>query len=232
MKKTLLTVSILFSTQMIQAESPVEIPLPPKVTTSVPDDYSISILNGRSDICKGVVIAPSWVLTAGHCATQGITHVTSSTSKVRSKKRIDKKFKFRKGADLALLKIYNAPFKSEEAITLLAKPILPEYGILDNIKVIHNAKKGIAVVYDNLRLKARTKKQLKSLTPKGKAGSSGAPWVVKTDYGHVAVGITHGGGVAPQIAQARKWIDKLVKKHTPNEQINWLEDRELILEAQ
>ena len=230
MKRRLMVLSIFLLTHTVEAESPIVIPLPPQVSTSVADDYSISILNGRRDICKGVIIAPSWVLTAGHCATRGITHVTAS--KLRFKKEIDKKFKFRKGADLALLKIKSAPFKPESAITLLARPLLSEYGILDNIKVVHNAKSGKAKVYENLKLKAKNRKELKSLTPKGKAGSSGAPWVIKTDNGDVAVGITHGGGVAPQIAQAKKWINKLIAKHTPSEQIKWLEEREVLLQSQ
>ena len=203
--------------------------LPEKVTTSNPNDYSVSILSGNADICKGAVIAPSWILTAAHCVTKGTGYVT--TTKVKDKKRIAKKFKFKQG-DIALLKIYNAPFKEKNAIKLLAKPLLQEYGVLDNIKVTHNAKRGTPAVYGNLKLRVNNKRTLKSLTPKGKAGSSGSPWVVKTDYGHVVVGVTHGGGRAPQVSQARKWIDKIVKKHTPNEEVNWLEDRDIILEAQ
>jgi len=209
---------------------PIELPFPEKTTSSNPSDYSVSILSKKSDTCKGAIIAPSWVLTAAHCLKRGTNYVTSS--KVKDRKRIAKKFKFKRGGDIALLKIYNAPFNEKNAVKLLANPLLQEYGVLDNIKVTHNAKRGTPAVYGNLRLAVKNERTLKSLTPKGKAGSSGSPWVVKTDYGHVVVGVTHGGGFAPQVSQAKKWIDTIVTKHTPNEKVNWLENRDIILEAQ
>ena len=50
--------------------------------------------------------------------------------------------------------------------------------------------------------------------------------------GDVVIGVTHGGSRAPQIAQAKKWIDALVAKWTPNEKVQWITDTDIILEAQ
>jgi len=50
---------------------------------------------------------------------------------------------------------------------------------------------------------------------KGKAGSSGSPWVIHSaKVGDVLVGITHGGGRAPQVAFAAGWIQQSVAKHS------------------
>lgn len=50
---------------------------------------------------------------------------------------------------------------------------------------------------------------------KGKAGSSGSPWVIHSpQVGDVLVGITHGGGRAPQVAYAARWIQQSVTRHS------------------
>ena len=61
---------------------------------------------------------------------------------------------------------------------------------------------------DNLRVPKKEDRR-------GKAGSSGGPWLIHSDeVGDVLVGITHGGGFAPQVAYAAKWIQESVSKHS------------------
>jgi len=260
MKKSIIsTIVSLSMTQLILAQSPPWMPLPPMPTELIicpgvielpnkpestspiehpikdesakPNDYSVSLLRKKgSDICKGVIIAPSWVLTAKHCATKNLTFVTDK--KLRNKKRVVKKFRFKKGADIALLKIANAPFDEKSTAIVLGKALRADMGKLTYKKVTHNTKKGTPKIYHSLTLVAKNTRVLKSLTPKGKAGSSGSPWVVDTDMGDVVIGVTHGGARAPQIAQAKKWINALISKNTPNETVKWITDIDTILEAQ
>lgn len=192
------------------------------------DEYAVTLLRNSSSICKGVIIAPSWVLTAKHCATQRLNFVTAG--KKSQKKRVEQKIHF-KDADIALLRVEEASFNEERSAQILANA-LPTSHQFTYKKVIHNAQKGISKIYDDLILKVKNKKRLKSLTPKGKAGSSGAPWVVNTDNGDVVVGITHGGGRAPQVAQAKKWVNVQVKKWTPNENVKWVTDIDTIFQGQ
>jgi len=201
-----------------------------KTVSAKPNDYSVSLLaRGRADMCKGVIIAPSWVLTAKHCATTKLSHVTDG--KRKDKVKIDKKLRFKK-SDIALLKLKNPVFTDEKIVMLSAEPLLREYGKLDYRKVTHNASRGTPRVYGNLKLRANNLKTLKSLTPVGKAGSSGSPWVVSTDIGDVVVGVTHGGGRAPQVSLAKSWIDEALSTYTPQESVKWLTDREMIINAQ
>jgi len=210
------------STEEIVEETP--------IFSANPNDYSISLLTkGKIDICKGAIIAPSWILTAKHCAVTNLNYVTDG--KRKEKVKIDKKIRFKR-SDIALLKLVKPLFENKNIVMLSAKPLLKEFGKLDYKKVTHNASRGTPRVYGNLSLRANNQKTLKSLTPVGKAGSSGSPWVVTTDVGDVVVGVTHGGGRAPQVSFAKSWMDATLKAYTPDEHIKWLTDREMILNAQ
>lgn len=200
-----------------------------KITTSNPNDYSVSLLSGKSAFCRGAIIAPSWILTAGHCITTGLNGITNS--KIRYKKRVLHKFKFKHGVDIGLIHIQNKAYQKKKAIRLLAKPLLIDYGHLRCQKITHAAHRGTPAIY-NLTFRAYSKKMLKTSNPKGIAGSSGSPWIMKTDVGDILVGITHGGGVAPQVAQTKEWINELIHTYTPNEKVKWLKNRDEILIAQ
>ena len=249
MKKFIAHITItLLATQLVNAEVPpiISAPMPsPEVTVcfghvsppprvgneetpTTAKEYGVTLLRNTSSLCKGVIIAPSWVLTAKHCATQRLNFVTAG--KKNQKKRVEQKIRFR-GADIALLRVKKASFTEDQSAQVLAIP-LPTSHQFTYKKVIHKTNKSMPKIYDELTLKVKNKKRLKSFTPRGKAGSSGAPWVVNTDKGDVVVGITHGGGRAPQIAQAKKWIDAQIKKWTPNENVKWMTDIDTILEAQ
>jgi hypothetical protein len=52
-------------------------------------------------------------------------------------------------------------------------------------------------------------------------GSSGSPWVIhSTQVGDVLVGITHGGGRAPQVAFVARWLQQSVATHS-SDQLVW-----------
>ena len=241
MKRIILLSSIIILTQMAMAESPINkevyiekptvCPNPQPMSLLVkPKDYSVSLLTkGSVDICKGVIIAPSWILTAKHCVSTKLSHITNGERK--DKLKIDKKIRFQR-ADMALLKLKKPVFLAKNIVTLSAQPLLKEYGIIDYKKVTHNASKGMPRVYTELKLKVKSQRGLKSLTPAGISGSSGSPWVVNTDIGDVVIGITHGGGRAPQVSLAKKWIDTVLKKNTPDETVKWLNNRDVIIQSQ
>ncbi|MFZ9089125.1 MAG: hypothetical protein ACO3FE_03450, partial [Planctomycetaceae bacterium] len=53
------------------------------------------------------------------------------------------------------------------------------------------------------------------------AGSSGGPWIIHSAaVGDVLVGITHGGGYAPQVAWAAEWIQETVT-HRSSDRLYW-----------
>jgi len=249
MKKIIISsvAALLALGQTLLAESPAVIPLPSQQTivtdktdvlepvkmvptSTNPNEYSVSLFANKRNICKGVIIAPSWVLTAKHCTTRKLNFVTESKKKNRVK--IVRKFKFKNHADIGLLQIANAPFGNRMPVRLLSKSLLPSYGVLDGFKVTHNSKKGVPTVYKNLKIKPISKKRLRLLNPAGKPGSSGSPWLVKTDIGDVVVAVTHGGGFGPQVSQAKEWIDSTVSRYTPSENVNWLSDTDILLRRQ
>ncbi|MEA1879377.1 MAG: trypsin-like serine protease [Campylobacterota bacterium] len=240
MKKTILLTTLLAVT-FLQAESPTTttevisitdtehevIICPPgeeideiTVTDLKPNDYSVSLLNGGGiDFCKGAVVAPSWVMTAKHCATTGLKYVTDK--KRKHKVKVHKKFRI-EGADFALLKVKKGSFAEDKALPLLSDTLKRAYGNIDFKKITHNSRRGTPAIYINLVLKGTSKKLLYAIKRAGKAGSSGSPWVVNTQVGDVAVAVTHGGGRGVQTSYAKKWVDKVLLNNTPEESIKWI----------
>lgn len=179
-------------------------------------------LNDRKDLSlntgggKGVLISPRWAMTASHCITSrkqkaGKVNIRFTVAKGKSAQiRVDKVIRH-KSKDIALLHLVR-PVKSKEQMpVLLLRETLS--GPVRYKKVAGNLTwRNIPAIgkKDNLVVRKKTDRR-------GKAGTSGSPWILHSSkVGDVLIGITHGGGRAPQVAFVSRWIQETVQKHDPD----------------
>ena len=198
-------------------------------------DYSVNFSSGR-----GVVVAPNWVLTASHV-------ISSRYNKNPKKVHIRWKTKYKqaglkdKVSYTKALKIYRHPYldlalvhtvfdltkrdPARNPVLLLKEPLTKKDGKVKIKKVSSNmvwrdiparvVKGGGLYVSKNQR--------------KGKAGTSGAPWLIEgTPVGDVLVGITHGTGLAPQVALAKRWMAKIIEEATPEQQLYFAAKKDVL----
>ena len=213
----LLTNSLMVLSGSAQGPSPAQIKF-----EMVVEGQSPYLLNDRKDLSintgggKGVLISPRWAMTASHCITSskqkaGKVNIRFTVAKGKSAQiRVDKVIRH-KSKDIALLHLVRPVKAKEQMPVLLLRETLS--GPVKYKKVAGNLTwRNIPAIgkKDNLVVRKKTDR-------KGEAGTSGSPWVLHSSkVGDVLIGITHGGGRAPQVAFVSRWIQETVQKHDPD----------------
>ena len=172
-------------------------------------DLSVNIGGG-----KGVVISPHWVMTASHCISskrKGVVPVKYVDQSGKSHTILSDKVIRSGTVDIALVRL-TKPAKNRQGLLLLKDGFPVSDKTYKLKKVAGNA------VWKNIpaRVSKKSKGERFYVSPnnrKGKAGTSGSPWVIHSPLvGDVLVGVTHGTGRVPQVGKVCKWIQKTVSE--------------------
>lgn len=180
----------------------------------------------------GALIAPDWVITASHCITS--RHAEAQNIPIHFINEKGKKIRVRgthvfryPQSDIALVRLAT-PLSPEQRTPayLLSQPILSKHGTIKIDKAI------VSRTYKDIPARVgRVKDRLYVSKPdrQGKAGTSGSPWIIRTDDNKdVIVAVTHGSGRGPQIGSCAKWITETINKNG-NATLQWVKLSELPL---
>ena len=185
---------------------------------------------GYKTVGKGIgmgaatLIAPSWAITAKHVAV--IKGKTPGAVKVKLlfgdgvERGVVKAF-LCPGADLALVRL-TKPVNKIEPVALCSTRLSAKHKTFAFTFVSRGH--GLKTV-SGCRGKGNGNRIYHSKPAKGsrpgKAGDSGGGWVFeqKTPKRDVLLAVIHGGGMGPQVAANREWIDKILKNSS--EKATW-----------
>ena len=177
-------------------------------------------------IGAATLISPNWAITAYHVASKQIQNPKSVNVQIRFGKQvirgIKKCYRYPGGADVALVHL-KLPVSSKviKPVSLCKTKLTKKHGTFaftfvsraHSLKVVKNRHgksngTGITMNLGNGR--------------PGKAGDSGCSWVKeqKAPKQDIQLAVLHGGGMAPQVAHLKPWIDKTVAK--TGDKVNWV----------
>lgn len=175
-------------------------------------DLSVHIGGG-----KGVIIAPHWVMTASHCIStrrQGVVPVRYVDDKGKKRTVMSDKVIKAGVVDISLVRLVK-PAHGREPILLLKDglPVMKKNADPYFLKKVSGNNVWTDIPARVSRRSRGERFYVSKPHRRGKAGSSGSPWVIHSPMvGDVLVGVTHGTGRIPQVGKISHWILKTVSE--------------------
>lgn len=189
-------------------------------------DYSLKLRG-----CVATLIHKNWAMTAAHCIPRrkvrhpnkikvGYLNESGKYSYVRAKKVFKKK-----KADIALIQLKSS-IERVEPVLMLDDRLKPQDKMI-RIKKVSRKKS-----WSNIPAKASKKKKMNLFVAKrfrkGKAGTSGSPWVYHSTAGDVVVAVTHGGGRGKQVGFVSNWIKKTVASASKGDTLYFIHKKDML----